>query len=154
MERNMRDPQQVRTQNAQQPLPEQAVILAAQEAARARANQQAQAARDTSAEAALLAARAHELLQKYRAGKASLDARVVENDQWYRLRNWEHMNRSENPGDPEPVSAWLLNCLANKHADAMDNYPEPVVLPREAGDQADAQILSAVLPVILEQMRI
>lgn len=36
MERNMRDPQQVRTQNAQQPLPEQAVILAAQEAARAR----------------------------------------------------------------------------------------------------------------------
>lgn len=151
MERNMRDPQQVRTQNAQQPLPEQAVILAAQEAARTRANQQAQAARDTSAEAALLAARAHELLQKYRAGKASLDARVVENDQWYRLRNWEHINRSENPGDPEPVSAWLLNCLANKHADAMDNYPEPVVLPREAGDQADAQILSAVLPVILEQ---
>ena len=151
MERNMRDPQQVRTQNAQQPLPEQAVILAAQEAARTRANQQAQAARDTSAEAALLAAQAHELLQKYRAGKASLDARVVENDQWYRLRNWEHINRSENPGDPEPVSAWLLNCLANKHADAIDNYPEPVVLPREAGDQADAQILSAVLPVILEQ---
>ena len=61
------------------------------------------------------------------------------------------MNRSENPGDPEPVSAWLLNCLANKHADAMDNYPEPVVLPPEAGDPADAQILSAVLPVILEQ---
>ena len=81
MERNMRDPRQARTQNAQQ-LPEQAAILAAQDAARTRANQQAQAARDTSAEAALLAARAHELLPKYRAGKASLAARVGENVQW------------------------------------------------------------------------
>lgn len=73
-----------------------------------------------------------------RRGKAALDARVVENDQWYRLRHWQRMRPSGNPGDPEPASAWLLNCLLNKHADAMDNYPEPVVLPREEGDRADA----------------
>ena len=95
--------------------------------------------------------RAQRLLSEYRRGKAALDARVVENDQWYRLRHWQSMKPSGNPGDPEPASAWLLNSLLNKHADAMDNYPEPVVLPREAGDRADATVLSAVLPVILEQ---
>ncbi|MBE5765583.1 MAG: hypothetical protein E7335_00200 [Clostridiales bacterium] len=95
--------------------------------------------------------KAQGLLKDYRRGKATLDARVVENDQWYRLRHWQNMRPSSNPGDPEPTSAWLLNCLLNKHADAMDNYPEPIVLPREEGDGEDANVLSAVLPVILEQ---
>ena len=98
-----------------------------------------------------MATEAQKLLAEYRRGKAALDARVVENDQWYRLRHWQRLRPSGNPGDPEPASAWLLNCLLNKHADAMDNYPEPVVLPREEGDRADATVLSAVLPVILEQ---
>jgi len=44
-----------------------------------------------------------------------------------------------------------LNCLLNKHADAMDNYPEASVLPREEMDKADAEILSEVLPTLLEQ---
>ena len=35
-------------------------------------------------------------------------------------------------------------------ADAMDNYPEPVVLPREQSDEESAKTLSEVLPVILE----
>ena len=32
----------------------------------------------------------------------------------------------------------------------MDNYPEPVVLPRERSDEESAKVLSSVLPVILE----
>ena len=80
-----------------------------------------------------MATEAQKLLAEYRRGKAALDARVVENDQWYRLRHWQRMRPSGNPGDPEPASAWLLNCLLNKHADAMDNFPEPVVLPRRKG---------------------
>ena len=31
--------------------------------------------------------------------------------------------------------------LASKHADMMDNYPEPNVLPRERQDEGDAQTL-------------
>ena len=31
---------------------------------------------------------AAELLSKYRQGKQSLDKRIVENDQWWRLRHW------------------------------------------------------------------
>ena len=91
-------------------------------------------------------------LQEYKRGKANLESRIVDNEQWYKLRHWDQIRASNrNPGDPEPTSAWLLNCIANKHADAMDNYPLPAVLPRERGDEQDAKMLSSILPVILEQ---
>jgi hypothetical protein len=94
--------------------------------------------------------KAEGILQKYKQGKANLENRIIENEQWYKLQHWAQI-RSKNSGDPEPTSAWLLNCIANKHADAMDNYPAPNVLPREEGDKSDAELLSSVLPVILEQ---
>lgn len=97
--------------------------------------------------------KAQKTLEEYKRGKAHLENRVVDNEQWYKLRHWEQAGKSANPGDPEPTSAWLLNCIANKHADAMDNYPEPVVLPREEGDRKTAQVLSSILPVILEEQR-
>lgn len=92
--------------------------------------------------------RASELLRKYRAGKANLEKKIVENEEWYKLRHWECM-RSHS--DVEPTSGWLLNTILTKHAEAMDNFPSPNVLPREAGDEAEAKMLSSVLPVILEQ---
>ena len=95
---------------------------------------------------------AEKTLQEYKRGKANLESRIVDNEQWYKLRHWDQIRASNrNPGDPEPTSAWLLNCIANKHADAMDNYPLPAVLPRERGDEQDAKMLSSILPVILEQ---
>jgi len=95
---------------------------------------------------------AEQTLKEYKAGKAHLEARIIENERWYKLRHWEQIRAAKaNQGDPEPASAWLLNSIANKHADAMDNYPEPVVLPREQSDEADADLLSDVLPVVLER---
>lgn len=94
--------------------------------------------------------KANELLQRYKQGKANLERRVINNEEWYRLRHWECM-RSKNPQQVEPVSAWLLNSLANKHADAMDNFPAPNILPREADDQEEAQRLSDIVPVVLAQ---
>ena len=52
---------------------------------------------------------------------------------------------------PEPTRAWLFNSIANKHADIMDNYPEPNVLPREQQDEQDAETLSSILPVVFER---
>lgn len=92
-------------------------------------------------------------LQRYKRGKAMLEHRVIDNEQWYKLRHWDQVGHSLNPGDPEPTSAWLFNSLANKHADAMDNFPEPVVLPREEGDRASAEMLSAILPVIMDEQQ-
>lgn len=90
------------------------------------------------------------ILQKYKEGKAHLEQRIVDNEQWYKLRHWECMRKSK-PNMVEPYSGWLFNALENKHADAMDNFPEPNVLPREEGDKAEAEQLSSILPVILEE---
>ena len=89
-------------------------------------------------------------LQKYKEGKHNLEQRIVENEQWFKLRHWECM-RKEKTNQVEPSSGWLFNAIANKHADAMDNFPSPNVLPREEGDKAEAEMLSSIIPVILEQ---
>ena len=94
---------------------------------------------------------AEAILQRYRSGKAALEKRIIENDEWFRMRYWkDHPNRMMD-GKPKPASGWLFNSIANKHADAMDNYPEPNVLPRAADDEQTAKELSSILPVILEQ---
>ena len=91
------------------------------------------------------------LLNRYKQGKANLENEVVENELWYKLRHWEVMRQNAKEKElPEPSSAWLFNSLAQKHADAMDNFPEPNVLPREQSDEEEAKKLSAILPVVLE----
>ena len=97
---------------------------------------------------------ARQILQKYKEGKANLEQKIIDNEEWYKLRNWECMRRVQSKGKKnqiEPVSAWLFNAIANKHADAMDNFPCPNFLPREKGDKAEAEMLTSIVPVILEQ---
>ena len=89
-------------------------------------------------------------LNKCREGKANLERRIIENEQWYRLRHWECLRKSRG-SEVEPTSGWLFNAIANKHAEAMDNYPTPNVLPREEGDKEKARALGSILPVILQQ---
>ena len=92
------------------------------------------------------------ILQKYKAGKASIERRTVAAENWWKLRNQaEERKRTEGIGGFQAVSGWLHNVIVSKHADAMEAFPEPSVLPREAGDKAEANILSKIIPVILEQ---
>ena len=93
--------------------------------------------------------KASQTLRKYKEGKANLERRIVDNEQWYKLRHWECMR--DKKADVQPTSAWLFNCIANKHADAMDNFPAPNILPREEGDKAEAEMLTSIIPVILDQ---
>lgn len=95
--------------------------------------------------------KAFNVLIEYKRGKAPITARIIANNEWWRLRNWEEIGEPKNPTDPKPSSAWLFNMLANKHADAMDNYPQPDVLPRAKDDVKAARALSKVIPVILRQ---
>lgn len=94
--------------------------------------------------------KATETLQKYKRGKVNLENKVIENEQWWKLRHWEYIRKKDESGI-KPVSAWLFNSIANKHADAMDNYPEPNVLARALDDEDTAKRLSTILPVVLEQ---
>ena len=96
-------------------------------------------------------AQAAAILQRYKAGKAGLDQRILDNEQWFCMRHWKNHRNPMMEGKPQPASGWLFNSIANKHADAMDNYPEPCVLPRAADDEAAARTLSSILPVVLEQ---
>ena len=96
-------------------------------------------------------AEAMQTLQRYKAGKAALDKRLVDNELWFRMGHWKNYSNPMMPGKSQPSSGWLFNSIANKHADAMDNYPEPNVLPRAADDEDTARALSSVLPVVLEQ---
>lgn len=95
---------------------------------------------------------AYQTLLKYKAGKANLEKRIIDNQQWYKLRQWECLRRRGGEREQiEPVSAWLFNAIANKHADAMDAFPAASILPREQGDIAQAEMLSAVVPVVLDE---
>lgn len=95
--------------------------------------------------------KATEILKKYKAGKTNLENRVIADQEWWKLRN----NLVEKPrgqkGAVKTPSAWLWNVILGKHADAMAAYPTFNCLPRESGDKPEAQMLSSIIPVVLEQ---
>lgn len=95
--------------------------------------------------------KAIETLKKYKDGKKNLEDRIVEEEKWWKLRHWDVIGKGDSADKPQPTSAWLFNGIVSKHADIMDNYPEPNVLPREQGDEKSAKTISSVLPVIYER---
>ena len=96
---------------------------------------------------------AERLLMDYKKGKASVDRRIINAQDWWKLRNWQQIvNERGTQGATEikSATAWLWNCIIGKHAEAMDSYPEPIILPRMEEDKAEAQILSEIIPVVLQ----
>lgn len=103
---------------------------------------------------------AQDRLERYKEGKANYDSRIIENEDWWKFLHWENFkhnprsleNKRQNYG-AKPVSGWLFNSIMMKHADAMDNFPEPAVLPRARDDEQAAKTLSSVLPVIMDNCK-
>ena len=92
------------------------------------------------------------ILQKYRAGRHNLEKRCLAAENWWRLRNSaEEAKEVQSLSGFKAVSGWLHNVIVSKHADGMDAYPQPNILPREPGDRAAAAALGKILPVVLEQ---
>lgn len=91
--------------------------------------------------------------EKYAKGKKSLDEKATANQKWWRGRHWSEIKKdNKSLEDAEkPTSAWLFNSIINKHADMMDNFPKPNVLPRSRACQFDAEKLGKIIPVVLEQ---
>lgn len=97
---------------------------------------------------------ASHLLDKYRAGKASVEQRIIAAQQWWKMRNWEQITAKrgvKGARNHKSNTAWLWNCIVGKHAEAMDAYPEPLFLARTPDDEAEARNLSDIVPVVLEQ---
>lgn len=87
-----------------------------------------------------------ECFKLYKESKQELDRRIIENNRWYKSRY------TSNPDDivPEPATPYLFNVIANKHADAMDNYPEPNILERSEKDRSLAEKLTKIVPLQLD----
>ena len=94
--------------------------------------------------------KANIILKKYKSGKLNLEQKIIKDEEWWRLRHWRYV-KAGNPNDREYPSAWLFNVIINKHADGIEAYPEPNILPREESDRTEAKKLTAIIPVILEQ---
>ena len=93
-------------------------------------------------------------LEEYKAGKVQTEQRILASENWWKLRNSiEEQKDSKAMGmdDFKATSGWLHNVIVSKHADAMKAFPEPNILAREQGDKGEAQMLSAIIPCVLEQ---
>ncbi len=90
-------------------------------------------------------------LTKYKSGKARLESRIIEVEQWWKLRHWEWMQEQGKRDDMKTGSAWLFNVIVSKHADGIQSIPEANILPREESDKPTAKMLSSIIPCILEE---
>ena len=93
-------------------------------------------------------------LEEYKAGKTKTEQRILASENWWKLRNnIEEQRNSKAMADDgfKATSGWLHNVIVSKHADAMKAFPEPNILPREQDDKGEAQMLSAIVPCVLEQ---
>ena len=95
--------------------------------------------------------RAAEILRRYKQGRQNLERRIIADEDWWKLRQWRQFSDKGNPNDDRPASGWLFNVIMGKHADAVAAYPGPVIRPREPDDRQEAQMLSSIIPCILEQ---
>ena len=93
------------------------------------------------------------ILEEYNKGLKQTKSRIISSENWWKLRNEGEEEKQSEVKDSgfKSKSGWLHNVLVSKHADAMEAYPEPNILPREEGDKAEAKMLTSILPCIFEQ---
>ncbi len=91
--------------------------------------------------------KATDILQKYKDGKKQLEDKIVENEQFWKLRHWES---AEGEKKKTRATAWLWNAIMSKLADMNDAYPEPSFLARARDDEEEAKKLTSIVPVILD----
>ena len=87
-----------------------------------------------------------EQFRVYKEHKQQFDRRIIENNRWFKSR----YQGEQNSELPAPTTPYLFNAIANKHADAMDNYPIPNILEREECDRELADMFTRILPVQLD----
>ena len=92
-----------------------------------------------------------EAFKAYRSAKEKADRTVIENENWFKGNHWQYIVGSTQDASYRPSGSYLLNGIWNRHADAMENFPQPLILEREAGDKERAQSLSKIVPMVLQK---
>lgn len=90
---------------------------------------------------------ATDILNEYKNGKQQLEDKIVENEQFWKLRHWES---AEGEKKKTRATGWLWNAIVSKLADMNDAYPEPSFLARAMDDEEEAKKLTSIVPVILD----
>ena len=93
--------------------------------------------------------KANAVLLKYKNKRSALERRLIENEKWWEGRAFDLMAEGNRKQAKRPTK-WLFNVIMGKHADMVEAFPEPVILPREQGDEAEAKTLQSIIPVILK----
>lgn len=90
-------------------------------------------------------------LNKYKAGKKSVETRAIAAENWWKLRNQTETEKETiGLAGFKAKSGWLHNVIVAKHADATEAFPEPNILAREPNDVKEAGMLSKIVPVVLD----
>lgn len=88
-------------------------------------------------------------LDLYKNEKTLKSGAIMENERWFNGQYWEYISSRNEERDAQ--TNFLFSAIWHKHADAMDNYPEPIFLEREEGDREEADKLSKIVPLVLEK---
>ena len=80
------------------------------------------------------------VLEEYKRAKGALEKRYSLED-----KIWSEVYTSGGS------SSWIFNSIINKHADIIEKMPTSVCLPREKRDEAAADSLTRIIPVITER---
>ncbi len=88
-------------------------------------------------------------LDLYKNEKTLKSSVIMENERWFNGHYWEYISNKNEERDAQ--TNFLFSAIWHKHADAMDNFPEPIFLEREEGDKAEADRLSKIVPLVLEK---
>ena len=94
--------------------------------------------------------KASAILDDYRKGKQVLEQKTIENEDFWKQRQYECFTRPNNE-QFIPASGWLWNCIVNKHAQLLSAYPKFNIIPRRKENEAEAQVLTDILPIVLRQ---
>lgn len=98
---------------------------------------------------------ANQLLLDYKAAKTKKDMQIIRNQEWWRQHNWDMIREERGTNGSQPqktATAWLKASIIAKHADYMAAYPGPIFAARNAEDDAEAKMLTEILPVILKRI--
>lgn len=95
--------------------------------------------------------KASEILRKYKEGKERLEQKIIANEQFWKMRQWNYMNDGKD--DFKPATAWLHSCIESRYSDIMDSYPTCNFQPRQEDDKAEAKKLTSIVPIVFEHNR-
>lgn len=90
--------------------------------------------------------RARYCFERWSEYKRPFDEKIISDSRWF----YNQLKFDGGGDEARPSSSFLFNAIANKHADAMDNFPEACVLARTLEDEAEAKALSEIMPIQME----